>query len=148
MRGDVAFSALLERDRLGCIEPLPRPLSASCVDRVYPLVPLAARVQRLRAGFLQAIQRDRTKPHTAGPAIEHVTQHPVLRAFGRDAQIEPAAIGVHAGYFRLLNLYGRKSPYRSCHGKFFLRIMKHQLCPQLSTELWRRTANGCEGLTR
>ena len=94
---DVGFGALLERDRLGRVEPLPRPLSAPRLDRVYSLMPLAARVQRLRAGFLKAIERERTKPHPPRPAIEHVAQHPIARAFGRDAQVEPAAVGIHAG---------------------------------------------------
>ena len=113
--GDVGFGALLERDRLGRVEPLPRPLSAPRLDRVYSLMPLAARVQRLRAGFLKAIERERTKPHPPRPAIEHVAQHPISRAFGRDAQIEPAAVGIHAGFFRLLDFQRREPPDRPRH---------------------------------
>src|SRR4029077_14601275 len=103
VRVDVGFGTLLEGDRLCLVEPLLSPLSASRFDRINALMPLASRVQCLRAGFLQAIERGRSQSHPTWSTIEHETEHPVFRAGGRDPQIEPTAIRIHAGFFRLLN---------------------------------------------
>ena len=66
MGGDVAFGAVLERDRLRRVQALPCPPSAPSLDRVYPVVPLAPGNQRPFAGVLKAIQRNWTKPHPVG----------------------------------------------------------------------------------
>jgi hypothetical protein len=76
---------------------------------------LAARVQRLRAGFLKPIERERSKTHPSWPAIEHVAQHPIACAFRRDAQVEPAAVGMHAGLFHLLDFQSSQLSYYPCH---------------------------------
>jgi hypothetical protein len=76
---------------------------------------LAARVQRLRAGFLKAIERERTEAHPTRPAIYHEAQNPVFRALGRDAQIEAATIGIHARFSGLLDFECRQPRHRPCH---------------------------------
>jgi hypothetical protein len=116
VRVDVGFRALLECDHLGRVEPLPRPLSTPRLDWINALMALAARVQCLRAGFLKTVKRERTKPHPPRPAIEHEAQHPVLRALGCDAQIQPAAIGIHTRLFRLVHFQRREPSDCPWHG--------------------------------
>ena len=99
---------MLKRDGPGGVEPLARPLSAPRFDRVYSLMTLPSRIQRPRTGFLKAIQRQWTEPHPARPAIEHVAQHPILRALGCDAQIEPAAIAIHPRLLRFFDFQRRE----------------------------------------
>jgi hypothetical protein len=106
----------------------------------YAIVPLSPRIKRPRAGFLKAIQREGTEPHPARSAIKHVAQHPILRAFRRDAQIEPAAVSVHAGLVHPLDFDCREPLDLACHGKAF-RLCGPQTCPQISAELRRSRAN-------
>jgi hypothetical protein len=70
---DVGFGALPERDCFRRFEALPNPFSAARIDRVYSLMAFAARLQRLSARFLKAVERERTKSHPARPTIEHKT---------------------------------------------------------------------------
>jgi len=99
---DVSFGALPEGDCFRRFEALLSPFSAARIDRVYS--PFAARLQRLGARFLKAVEREWTKAHPTRPPIDHKAQNPVFCALSRDPQIEPAAIRIHARAFRPLNL--------------------------------------------
>ena len=61
VRLDVALGAFLESDPLGVGKGACRPLSASMLDRVYPLMSQPARVQRLRTGILRYMLNRKTR---------------------------------------------------------------------------------------
>jgi hypothetical protein len=144
MRLDVGVSALLERDRLCLIETRTHARDPSCVDRVDTLMSEPAGLQRLRACFLQAVERERSEAHLAGAAIEHVAIYPGRAALG-DLQIEPAAIGVHAGFSHCSrHLEGRQPSRRARHFSplRFIGGSNHpQTYPQWHRGSWRMSAN-------
>src|SRR5262249_41669708 len=111
---DVAIRTLLERHRLGSIEPRQRTSGTSGLNWVYTFMPQPACVERLRAGLCEAVERERAEPHLPRASVEHVAIHPRCPALG-DLEIKPAAVGIHAGQLRPRHLERCQSSRRPCH---------------------------------
>ena len=111
---DVGFGALIERHRLRRIEPRLHALRAPRLDRVYSFVPKFPGVQRLRAGFREAIEREWSQAHLPRASGDHVAVNPGSAVVAH-LQIKPAAIGIHAGLLRPFDLKCRKSTRCPCH---------------------------------
>ena len=58
---------------------------------------------------------ERPQAHFSSPAVEHEAENPRLRPARRHLQVEPAAIGMHAGLHRLLQGYSGQLPDPSRH---------------------------------
>jgi hypothetical protein len=133
MRLDVTLCAFLECHCVCSFEPLAHALGAPCLDRINALTPQSARFQRPTTGLGKAVVRERPQPHPARPAGQHEPEHPVLRALPGDAQVQAAAVAVHAGALLLRDLERRQSA-RLCH--WLLSTIKS------TTAMWIMTNGG------
>src|SRR5438477_6260875 len=100
--------AFAEGSAFGEREPLRPPLSRLSIERVYAIMPLLAMLQRLRARLAEPDLGERTQAHVAALSVELKPEDPRLRALGRNAKIEPAAVVQHRRPLRLLDLDRRE----------------------------------------
>src|SRR5262249_52432623 len=107
---------------------------APLLDRIDPVVPLKSEACRsiARLGEPDGVQR--SDSHPARPTVQHEPENPVLRAAVRHAQIEAAAVGVHAGSLRFVHLERRQPTNCS----------RHPWSTNQTTTMLRIVANGRE----
>src|SRR5262245_23779408 len=131
---DVSCGTVLKGHCLRGVEARFQPLSAPLLDRVNAVVPLQSETGSsiARLGEPNGVQR--SDSHPARPTVQHEPKHPILRAILSDAQIEPAAIGVHAG--PLCSVHPKRGEPADCSRHF-----SPQSCPHSSCGLWRTAVN-------
>src|SRR5262245_48137233 len=134
MAGDIHCSRFLEGHRLRGVEARFQPLSTPPLNRVNPIVSLKSEPGSsiARLGEPDGVQR--TNSHPARSTVQHEPENPVFRAAVRHAQIEAAAVGVHAGSLRFVHLERRQPTNCS----------RHRGSTNQTTIMLRIVADGCE----
>jgi hypothetical protein len=115
MRLDVGIRTFLEGHRLGSIEPGLQPLGSSRLDGVDAVMPSQSMLPCPLTRLCQADGVQRPHAHPPRAAVEHEAENPIFRAVGRDAQIKPATVAVHAGLVCLIHLECRELADYPCH---------------------------------
>src|SRR5262245_13271121 len=132
--GDVSCGTVFERHRLCRVELRLPTFGPSLLDWIDAIVSLHSVLGRSVASISQSYRMQCSHSHPTGTAIQHEPKHPILRAIVGDAQIEPAAIGSHAGPLCALHL--KRGEPADCSRHFSPRS-----CPHSSCGLWRTAMN-------
>lgn len=100
---NVALGALLECHCFGRLRHSGGPLRVLMSDRVDPIKPQLARLSRPLSRLSEVKGMAGAEAHVPQAAVGDITENPLFRSALGNAQIQTAAIGIHAGALRLLN---------------------------------------------